>query len=266
MRQAQGLNTLRKIMQTDRREFLTLAAAGLSTELLTLSAPRALPSTKIRAIAFDAFAIFDPTPIQRTAEQLFPENGVELANLWRVKQFEYQWLHALIGSYADFWRCTEDSLAVAAKVLNLDLTIEKQNGLMNCYLQLKPWSEVSAALKNLNNLGLRLAFLSNATLEMLQACIKNSGLRDLFEQVLSTDRLRTFKPSPRAYQMAADAFAFRKDEVLFVAFAGWDAVGAKAFGYPTFWVNRANLPAERLGFIPDGIGKNLNDLVAFVKV
>lgn len=253
-------------MTTGRREFLTLAAA-VGAELMAAATPRRLaPPSRIRAIAFDAFAIFDPTPIQRLAEQLFPQNGVELAKLWRVKQFEYQWLHTLIGSYADFWRCTEDSLDVAAKDLNLDLTIEKQNRLMNCYLQLEPWSEVSAALKTLNTLGLRLAFLSNATLEILQACIKNSGLRDLFEQMLSTDRLRTFKPSPRAYQMAADAFALRKDEILFVAFAGWDAVGAKAFGYPTFWVNRSNLPAERLGFIPDGIGKNLNDLVAFVKV
>ena len=25
-------------------------------------------------------------------------------------------------------------------------------------------------------------------------------------------------------------------EIAFAAFAGWDAAGAKAFGYPTFWV------------------------------
>ena len=51
-------------MQADRREFLRLAAAGFSAELLALKAPRRLFFTKrIRAVAFDAFAIFDPIPI-----------------------------------------------------------------------------------------------------------------------------------------------------------------------------------------------------------
>lgn len=43
----------------------------------------------------------------------------------------------------------------------------------------------------------------------------------------------------------------------------WDAAGAKSFGYPTFWVNRQNQPAEELGVVPDASGKNLNDLIAF---
>jgi 2-haloacid dehalogenase len=41
--------------------------------------------------------------------------------------------------------------------------------------------------------------------------------------------------------------------------------GAKWFGYPTFWVNRLNLPGEELGIAPDAVGGNLNDLVSFVK-
>jgi 2-haloacid dehalogenase len=49
-----------------------------------------------------------------------------------------------------------------------------------------------------------------------------------------------------------------------VAFAGWDAVGAKSFGYPTFWVNRLGLPPEELGVQPDAIGANLTDLLTFV--
>lgn len=250
-------------MGTNRRKFLGLTAAGLGT---TLVSPRPLFSTReLKAIAFDAFAIFDPTSVQRLAQQLFPDNGLALFNLWRVKQFEYQWLHTLIGSYADFWRCTEDSLAFAAKSLNLDLTIEKRNSLMNSYLHLQTWPEVPETLRNLDSQGLRLALLSNATSEILQAGIKNSGIDKLFQQVLSTDRIRIFKPSPRAYRMAVDAFGLRRDEILYVAFAGWDAAGAKAFGYTTFWMNRMTLPAERLGFAPDDIGKNLNDLVRFVK-
>jgi 2-haloacid dehalogenase len=76
---------------------------------------------------------------------------------------------------------------------------------------------------------------------------------------------QTYKPAPRAYQMAIDAVGLTREDMAFVAFAGWDAAGAKWFGYTTFWVNRLNLPAEELGVAPDAVGGNLNDLVSFVK-
>jgi 2-haloacid dehalogenase len=65
--------------------------------------------------------------------------------------------------------------------------------------------------------------------------------------------------------MGIDAFKLKREEILFVAFAGWDAAGAKSFGYPTFWVNRLGLPAEKLGVTADAVGPNLTDLVTFVK-
>src|SRR5215510_9292700 len=40
--------------------------------------------------------------------------------------------------------------------------------------------------------------------------------------------------------------------------------GAKSFGYPTFWVNRANQPTEQLGVDPDGTSPSLDGLVEFV--
>jgi hypothetical protein len=48
------------------------------------------------------------------------------------------------------------------------------------------------------------------------------------------------------------------------AFAGWDAAGARLFGYPTFWVNRAKAAMEELGVVPDGSGTSLAELVALV--
>jgi hypothetical protein len=48
-------------------------------------------------------------------------------------------------------------------------------------------------------------------------------------------------------------------------FAGWDVAGAKQFGYPTFWVNRLQSPAEELGVQPaDGMGRSLPDLIPFL--
>lgn len=253
-------------MPLNRREFLNLAAAGVVTGLMASSPlARAATSPKIKAIAFDAFPIFDPRPVFALAEQLFPGKGAELSNAWRTRQFEYQWLRALSGHYADFWQTTEDALVFSGEMLKLDLTSDKRKQLMDAYLELKAWPDALPALQSLKSDGIRLAFLSNATSKILDIGIKNAGLDGVFEHVLSTDKIKSYKPDPRAYQMAIDAFNLKREEILFVPFAGWDAAGAKSFGYTTFWVNRLNLPVEKLGVVPDAIGQNLTDLVAFVK-
>jgi FMN phosphatase YigB (HAD superfamily) len=83
---------------------------------------------------------------------------------------------------------------------------------------------------------------------MLEANIKRARLDGFFDHVLSTDQARTYKPDPRAYQLGIDALKLTREEILFAAFAGWDAAGAKLFGFPTFWVNRQKLPPEERGF------------------
>ena len=71
-------------------------------------------------------------------------------------------------------------------------------------------------------------------------------MNGVFDHVLTADRVSAYKPDPRAYRIGLDAFGLNPDQILFAAFAGWDAAGAKSFGYPTFWVNRQNQPAEEL--------------------
>jgi 2-haloacid dehalogenase len=153
----------------------------------------------------------------------------------------------------------------AAKLLQLELTPEKRVQLMQAYLGFKAWPDVPSALNTLKEAGIRLAFLSNMTAKMLEAGITHAGLEGIFEHVLSTDQIRTYKPDPRAYQMATDALKLAREDMLFGAFASWDVAGAKWFGYPTFWVNRLHLPAEELGVTPDAMGRDLMDVVNFVK-
>jgi 2-haloacid dehalogenase len=252
-------------MALDRREFLANVAGGVVASLgLTPLTVGAAGKPRIRAVAFDAFPIFDPRPVFALAETLFPGRGAELSNAWRTRQFEYQWLRALSGRYADFWQTTDDALVFAAKLLQLELSPDKRAKLMHAYLELRAWPDAPSALAELRDAGLRLAFVSNMTARMLHTAISNAGLEGLFARILSTDAVQTYKPDPRAYQVAVDGLGLAREEVLFVAFAGWDAAGAKSFGFPTFWVNRLNVPEEELGVHPDGIGRDLADLVRFV--
>src|SRR3954452_22675852 len=168
-----------------KREFLTrIAVSGVA--LQSFANPSAGFQRKIRAIAFDAFPILDPRPVFALVNELYPEKGMDLSNVWRTRQFEYTWLRTLTGRYSDFWQVTDDALVFAAKSLNLELDSGNHARLMDAYLKLKCWPDVPPALHSLKKAGIRLAFLSNMTDKMLDSGISNSGLQGVFDHVLST--------------------------------------------------------------------------------
>ncbi len=251
-------------MPLDRRSFVTLGSASLAAPVASAVLGPLVSGKSIEALAFDAFAIFDPRPLFRACEAAFPGRGSELADAWRGRQFEYQWLRALTGMYSDFWSVTADALQFAAHSIHLDLSDPTRDELMHGYLALRAWPEVPAALEKLRHSGRKLVLLSNATDAILNAGIANSGLTGTFQHVISTDRIRTFKPDPRAYRLGTQVLGLRTPQIMFVAFAGWDAAGAEWFGYPTFWNNRQNAAAEELGVRPQGSGATLDELVGFL--
>ena len=249
-----------------RRRFVNLTAASAVasfTAAAGIGAAEAAPPVK--AIAFDGLVVFDLRLISALTEELFPGRGIEVSNAWRTRQFEYTWLRTLMGSYANFWQVTGAALAFTAKLLDLDLTQEKHDRLMEAFLRLKAWPDVLPTLTAFKNAGVRMAFLSDFSAEMLDVNIRNAGLDGLFEDHLSTDRVRAFKPDPRTYRMGIESFKLKREEIVFAAFAGWDAAGAKRFGYPTFWCNRLKLPIEELGVVPDSVGSSTVELAAFVE-
>lgn len=250
----------------DRRNFITRTTAALAATSLA-SSPFNLflnYSHKFKAIAFDAFPVFDPRPVFSLVENMFPEQGKELNNVWRTKQFEYCWLRTIGKQYKNFWNITEDALVYAAKKTGADLSTQKKKDLMSQYLKLNLWEDVLPLLEELKKREIRLSFLSNMTDEMLTSCIRHSKTEQYFDHVISTDRVQSYKPDPKTYQLGIDTLKLKKEEILFVAFAGWDASGAKWFGYPAFWVNRMGSPNEELNSVPDGIGKDMNDLLNFI--
>lgn len=251
----------------NRRKFIATTAAGFAGITLTASSLDffTAPASRFKAIVFDAFPVFDPRPVTAVVESLYPEKGTELTNVWRSKQFEYCWLRTSAGQYKDFWKVTEDALVYAAAKTGVTLTPDNRKTLMEQYLALPVWDDVIPALQSLQESGIKLGFLSNMTAEMLHSCMRRNKIESYFDQVISTDLAKTFKPDSVAYQLGIDIFKFKKEEILFVAFAGWDAAGAEWFGYPTFWLNRSGAQAEELNAVPDATGKSMADLLNFVK-
>ena len=218
----------------------------------------------IKALAFDAYGtIFDVHSVVALCEQLFPGNGQALSQQWRAKQLEYTWLRSLMGAYLDFWQVTESGLVFACKALELDLTLERRDRLMNAYLHLTPYPDVAPALGRLGNLPL--AILSNGAPRMLNDVVANANLSRHFKHLLSVDAVKIYKPHRRVYQLAPDTFGLPADEIGFVSSNSWDVIGATHFGFRTFWINRGKLPLDELGFQPHRTVASLGEVADAIR-
>jgi 2-haloacid dehalogenase len=237
---------------------LWLSLVGVASHAQAQSSPR------FKAVAFDYFVIFDANSIVPEVEQAFPGNGAEFAKIWRAKQFEYCYLRTITGRFADFSAVTEGALVYAAAAMHLDLMADTRRRLLNAYVSLKPWSDAADGLRKLKAAGVRTITISNFSATMLRANADHAGIGGLFDELISTEVNQTYKPDPRAYALGMEHLHLKKDDIAFAAFGAWDAYGAKSFGYPTFWVNRFNVPAEELGLKADGTSDNFQGLLDFV--
>ena len=240
-----------------------LAIASPSIEYSPASVERGVQH-RYEAVAFDYFVLFNPDSVVVTVDRIAPGKGREFTNLWRTRQFEYSWLRSINSRYVDFSVITSDALAYTANALHLELNAAQRHQLLDAYLHLTPWPDTAFALHRLREAHVRVITIANFTPTMLRANAEHAGLAPLFDALVSTDANHTYKPDPRAYQLGVDRLRFQKRDIVFAAFGGWDAAGAKSFGYPTVWVNRFNQPVEELGVHPDRTVIDLNGLVDFV--
>ena len=230
------------------------------------SARAASSPAPIRAVVFDAYGtLFDVHSVASLAEQLFPGKGDALSQLWRQKQLESSWLRAMSGRYKPFWDITRDALRFAAARLALRLAPELEVRLMNQYASLSAFPENLEALRALRAAGLPLGILSNGNREMIEVSVRSAGMNGLFDHLLSSQDVETFKTSAPIYALAPSAFGCRAREILFVSSNCWDAIGARWYGYTSFWVNRAGAPLEQLDTEPDHTGSLLTDVLAVAR-
>ena len=220
---------------------------------------------EISALVFDAYGtIFDVHSVTRLAESLFPGKGAALSAAWRTKQLEYTWLRSLMGRYEDFSRVTLSALEWAIEFLALEADDAARRALLDEYRRLATFPEVPAALEKLAQ-ARPLAILSNGHPDMLDAVVDHNNLRASFRGgILSVHAAKVFKPHASVYRIAEDELGVSRAMMGFVSSNGWDAAGAKSFGFRAFWVNRAGAPVERLGVRPDEIVKDLGELASLL--
>ena len=213
------------------------------------------------AYVFDAYGtLLDVHAAVRKHSDALGPAGAKMSQVWRQKQLEYSWVRSLMGSYADFWRLTEDALDYALEANDLGADSQLRQVLLDAYWTLDAYPEVPSVLEKLRNNGARIAILSNGSPEMLSAAIDSGGLRDMIDDVFSVDAIKQYKTAPEVYRMVTNSWDMPADEISFQSSNRWDVAGAQKFGFQTVWINRTEQPDEYKNYQPDRVIPTLNEL------
>jgi 2-haloacid dehalogenase len=227
------------------------------------NAPMRPPAfAEAHVLVFDAYGtLFDVSSIDQALQAEFGPQASQIAPVWRQKQLEYTWLRSLMDRYKDFYALTEDALVYALQATGTHAKLDQIRTVMSAYYELKVFPDALEALPLLAE-HYRLAILSNANPSLLERACAFSGIDTYFEQLLSADALKAYKPTPAVYHMAAEGLELEPSQTGFISANTWDIAGAASAGLPTAWLNRKSGVPEVLGYAPGQIIQSLLQLVA----
>jgi 2-haloacid dehalogenase len=213
------------------------------------------------ALAFDMYStLVDTIGISRQIEQFLPQQGQRVSLLWRQSQLEFSFRATLMERYEDFAQLTRKALGYALAATGNTLTAEQQETLLAQYQRLEPFADVKPGLERLQAAGYTMVIFSNGALSMLNPLLDAAGLRPYFQDIISAEEVRIYKPSPRIYHHAAQRLGRTPAETRLISANPFDVTGALAAGLKAAWVKRASAPADPLGWLPDIVVPGIAEL------
>jgi 2-haloacid dehalogenase len=178
---------------------------------------------------------------------------------WFALMLQVAFTGGLTGTYVDFTTAQRSALAILASRQRVALSAAQTDAIVDGMRTLPPHPEVRAAMTRLRARH-RLVALTNSPLEVAEAQMRNSGLRDLLEAVYSADEVRTLKPAAAPYRMVAERAGVAIGDVRLVAAHGWDIAGALAAGARAAFVARPGAALYPHGPQPDVIAPDLSGI------
>tara|TARA_B100000427_G_scaffold324283_1_gene329172 strand:+ start:594 stop:1256 length:663 start_codon:yes stop_codon:yes gene_type:complete len=214
----------------------------------------------IKVIIFDAYGtLFNVNSAAEKCKNKIGEKWEPFANYWRTIQLEYTWLRSLMKRHKDFWKVTEESLDKSMKVFKIDKSMK--NELLDLYRVLSTFSEVKETLKVLKEKKYILAILSNGTPDLLYELVKSNNLENIFNDILSVEQVKTYKPHPDVYNIPIKKYQVKKHEVVYLSSNTWDVSAAGNYGFNTVWVNRNKNIFDNLDYVPQNQIKHLGEIL-----
>jgi 2-haloacid dehalogenase len=175
---------------------------------------------------------------------------------WFALMLQVAFVGGLTGSYVDFTTAQRTALAMLAERQKVTLSKDQADAIVGGLRSLPPHPEVREAMVRLRR-RFRLVALTNSPKDVAETQMRNSGLRDLLEDVYSADEVRSLKPAAAPYRMVAERTRVPVHEVRLVAAHGWDIAGALAAGCRAAFVARPGAILYPHGPQPDVIAPDL---------
>jgi 2-haloacid dehalogenase len=213
-------------------------------------------------IGFDIYGtLVDPLEMNEQLRPFAGEQADRMSQLWRDKQIEYTFRRGLMRAYEDFGVCTRQSLVFAARALNVNLSEEDQEKLIEEYQNLRPFPDVVPGLEALRKEGRVLVAFSNGVEATTRTLLSRAGVLPHLDGVYSVDDLKTFKPNPEVYRYLARSLQRTPYETWLVSSNPFDVIGAKNAGLRAVWLERKpDAQFDPWGLEPDLVVPDLEAL------
>ncbi len=117
---------------------------------------------------------------------------------------------------------------------------EYAKSLIRRWDELAPWPDVPEVLRALSG-KVSLGVVTNCSEALAKHAVARTNGK--FDVVVSAERAGYYKPAERPYRLALEELGVSPERTLFVAGSAYDLIGASKLGMPTYWHNRAGMPA-----------------------
>jgi 2-haloacid dehalogenase len=176
---------------------------------------------------------------------------------WFARLLHGSLVATVTDSYEDFASIGRRALDAVASRRRRELAADERDAVLATMLELPVHPEVPDALSRLRAAGFPLATLTNSSPGMARAQLEHAGILDLFDEVLSVEGVRRYKPAPEPYRMAAERLGVEPSDVRMVAAHDWDVWGAIRAGCAAAYVARTGVPFV-IGTPPEVVGADLS--------
>lgn len=191
-------------------------------------------------LAFDVYGTLIDT--QGIVDELTMHIGGlarEFSRIWRAKQLEYSFRRGLMQKYESFACCTKDAFHYTAAEMKLSIDARVEASILSAYCRLPAFPDVREGLTVLRGAGFRIFAFSNGESAAVETLLSYAGIRDFFEDVVSVDEVRSFKPSPMVYQCFLERSGVDAAQAWLISSNSFDVIGAVSFGMRSAWVRRS---------------------------
>ncbi len=211
-------------------------------------------------IAFDVNeTLLDLRALDAPFEELLGASGLRAQ--WFAQMLQLSFVGGLTGDYVDFGTAQRASLRMLAERHDKPVSDEQAQAMVDRMSSLPPHPEVAGALARLRGTRLKVAALTNSVEAVAEAQLRNAGIREHFDRVISADSVRALKPAAAPYRAVAQAFEVDIDQVRLVAAHSWDISGALAAGAKAAFVARPGMVLSPLGPRPDIVAPDIAAVV-----